>query len=447
MTQTLSRIVKRAILVMAPFLFFTSCEKPNENLGFDQVIGGNIPADSMAVPITTYTFSVDSILTALSYQDQRIIGGYRGNRLVGSYESPYFGKAEASVVAELLPEDLNIDFGTNPVIDSVNLYLRIANAYGDTSVPMDIKVQKLSEGLSKDSLFYSSFRPNTDRVLGELKNAIIAPNSQSRRSGQDLPAALKIRLDSTYFQTEFAEVGNGSATEFSTFENFLDHFPGIYITSSGARAISYFNLNSALSSIDIHYHNDEDSSLTTRLSFLQDKSTIPIHFNVFDQDYSNASVDLQNQDTIQGEQRVFVQAMGGLATALKLNLPMLDSLREEGMVVNKAFLTLHADVATGDAAAPVPSMEIRTLSGNVAGDRIVDFRDNGGDGDIQFGELRNHRYRFDITRHLFKVIDNAKNPNLAIVPVAKSTVANRSILRGGKDPLLKTRLIIYYTKP
>ena len=54
---------------MAPFLFI-ACEKPSDGLGFEQVIGGTIEADSIHLPLISYTAPIDSILVALPYSDQ-----------------------------------------------------------------------------------------------------------------------------------------------------------------------------------------------------------------------------------------------------------------------------------------------------------------------------------------------------------------------------------------
>lgn len=449
MIQNLKELVyKGAIIAMASFVFLTSCEEPNQGLGFSQIIGNNVKADSMAVPIITYTKEIDSVLVALSHSDQLILGGYRGSKLAGHYSSPLFGEASAATVTEILPTNLNLDFGSNPKVDSVLLYLRVTDAYGDTTQPVSFKVSQLGNKLSKDSLFYSSFSPAKSVELGTLNNILIKPNSQSRRDGFELPSAIKIPLDTNFFQEQFADIANGSASEFSSFENFLDYYKGMVIEATKGECITYFNLNSTLSSLQIFFHNDNDTALTASFDFLQNKSTVPIHFNIFDQDFSSATINLANQDTVQGEERTFTQSMGGLATIIKISNARFDSLIATGAVINKAELTLHTDVLAADPLSPNRRLELRKMTARGPGDRILDFaQNNGGGGDLQAGRFRNNRYRFDLTRHLFEVTDKGKNPNLAVVPTAKTTVANRTVLRGGRDPLVRTRLIIYYTNP
>ena len=437
-----------AIIAMASLVFLASCEEPNQELGFSQIIGSNVNADSIAVPIITYTKPVDSVLVALSHSDQLLIGGYAGNKLVGSYNTPLFGEAHAATVTEILPANLNVDFGANPKVDSVLLFLRVTNAYGDTTQPVTFKVSQLEEQLSKDSIFFSGYNPPVGAELGTLKNTIIRPNSISIRDGFELPSSIKIPLDTAFFQEQFADIGNGTASEFASFENFLDHFKGMVIEATQAKCITYFNLNSTLSSLQIFFHNDNDTALTASFDFLQNKSTVPINFNIFDQDFSSAMVDLQNQDTSLGEARTFTQSMGGLSTVLKIDNARFDSLIAAGAVINKAVLTLHTDVLAADPEAPHQRLELRKMTDRGPGDRIKDFaQDGGGDGRLRQGRFRNNQYTFDLTRHLFEVTDTKINPNLAIVPRAKTTIGNRTVLRGGRDPLLRTRLIIYYTNP
>ncbi|MDZ7845291.1 MAG: DUF4270 family protein [Owenweeksia sp.] len=124
--------LKRAILLMAPFVLL-ACEKPNEELGIGQVTGGLAGLGDTTLEVLSYTQKLDSTLVALSYEDQKLVGGYFGNRMVGALVDGHFGRSESAVVAQMRLDGVNVDFGTNPVIDSVSLFMRYNGAYGDTS--------------------------------------------------------------------------------------------------------------------------------------------------------------------------------------------------------------------------------------------------------------------------------------------------------------------------
>jgi hypothetical protein len=93
-------------------------------------------------------------------------------------------------------------------------------------------------------------------------------------------------------------------------------------------------------------------------------------------------------------------------------------------------------------------MEVRLFNGNALGDRILDYQvDGGGDGNLRRGVLRENRYIFDVSRQLFSVLNSGVNNSMAITPLTRTTAANRTILRGGKEPQEQAKVIIYYTKP
>ena len=78
-------------------------------------------------------------------------------------------------------------------------------------------------------------------------------------------------------------------------------------------------------------------------------------------------------------------------------------------------------------------MELRILDNKALGDRIADFLvDGGGGGTLNAGILRNNKYVFDVSRHLFEVLNSGENPTFALVPTTRTTAAHRTILRGGK---------------
>jgi len=432
---------------MASFVLLSACEKPTEGLGFEQVIGGTIEADTLHIPIISYTAGIDSVLVALPYQSQLNFGGYNSTRLIGRTESANFGSEEARLLAQLLPEQVNPDFGDNPIIDSVNLYLRITEAYGDTSIPMNISVSELEQSFSKDSSFFSNYNPPVGQEIGRIDNYMPKPKTTVFVEDLLAPATIRIPLDLAFFQSKFADVGNGQFDSLASFSSFVEYFKGIEVKAENGGCILYTNLASNYSLIRIYYHNDLDTTFTD-LSFNQDKSTVPITFSTFNQDYSNAAIDLSSIDSLNGEAQTYVQAMGGAVTAFKFDMDKIDSLSKEGLIINRALIEFYTAQGLGTSVAPSPRMEIRFLEDNALGDRILDYRvDGGGDGNLRRGILRDNRYVFDVSRQLFSVLNSGVNNSMAITPLTRTTAANRTILRGGKEPQEQAKVIIYYTKP
>ncbi|WP_417589564.1 DUF4270 family protein [Owenweeksia hongkongensis] len=454
---------KTAILAMASLLFI-GCEKPNDELGFNQVIDG-VPgvADLVFDSLISYTHNQDSILVALARESQSALGGYAGNRLLGSMTDGSFGRAEASVVAQVALEENNIDFGTQPRIDSVFLYMEYNGFYGDTFKPMNYEVYQLSggvfpngvlldaEGVTVDSAYYSDYIPNYATKLGELLNHKPKPNSAMVLNGDVVKAGLKIPLDTSFFRTNIIEAPS------SAFENdaaFIEYFKGLYIrTVNTDGSIVYLDLNTANSGIHVYFSDRADTTNEAKrvgFNFLQSNSPLPINISIFEQDYLGAptAFNLSMQDTVIGEDVNYAQAMGGVYTVFEI--PGLDSIANKGYLINQAILEVYKAAGTGSGLTPNSRLEIRSFEGGEMQGTIKDF-DAGntltGGGNLVSEPLRAGKYTFDITRYVFEIANGEKLTKLAITPYLKSSLANRVILAGGSNSQTPMSLKIYLTKP
>lgn len=445
---------------MASFLFI-ACEKPNNELGFEQVIGsvaglGVIEFDS----VIAYTQGIDSLLVATD-ETQSSFGGYIGNRLVGSIEDGFFGRTQASFVSQLILSDIDPDFGTNPVVDSVYLYMGYTGAYGDTSKPFTMDVFELagdirpngvvldSDSNEVDSAYYSNYKPilaSPPFKLGS-KTFIPKPKTNVRIENAITGPTLKVALDINYFQQRFADVGNGSNNDFASNSAFVKYFKGIYVaTSTSDGSILYFDLASLNSRLKIYFHNDEDPEWqSVTMNFSQTSDVQPIGFNMFNNDYSGARFDLSNMNTSTGETQTYVQAMGGVATVIEI--PLLEGIADSSILINHAYLEIRKARGTGFSLAPPTKLEIREYTSRGPTNLLRDFSTATGEGSFVAEEIRDGYYRFNITKYIFEVANTGVTKKLAVVPVSKSTVANRVILQGSKGAESPVRLKIYYTKP
>ncbi len=443
-----SKIMKRAIILMAPFLFI-ACEKDNGEIGFEQVIGGLSGLNDTTLSVVSFTQNIDSVLVAVDYNSQLQLGGYIGSRLAGARVDANFGRAEAGIVSQMILNQVNPDFGDGSVVDSVKLFLRYSGSYGDTTKAMSLEVYELDEDLDRDTSYYSSYRPVLGTKIGEKLDFLPRPNSNITIDDTVLIApTLVMDMSTSYFQQKFADVGDGSFSSFSDNEEFLDYFKGIHIkAASEDGSILYFNLNSLNSRLLIYYHNTEDTSQIA-LNFAQDRATVPMGFSIFSQDYTTYPTvfNLSMQDSVNGEMTTYIQSMGGVATILKF--PGFASLQsQKDIVINRAFIEVPVQRGVS-GPSPSNNLELRKMSGNAPGSLTDDFTFGtaGGDGRLRLGELRTNKYVFEVTQHLFDAINNGKSPNLAVVPLNKGTTANQTILKGGSDPVEPIRLIVYYTK-
>lgn len=440
------KTLKRAILIMAP-LIFIGCEKSTEDLGFQQIIGGVVEADSVHIDLISWTAPIDSVLVALDYESQLDFGGYNPVRLLGRTQSSIFGEENASLLTQLIPDELNLDFGDNPVVDSVNLYLRMTNAYGDTNQPMDLVVNTVEDAFSQDTIFYSSYNPRLGPEIGRLEGFLPHASTNTTIEGLLAPPVIRIPLDINFFQNNFANVANGSADAFGGFTEFVDYFRGIRVSAENGAAMLSLNLASNYGGIRVYYHNDTDTSFA-EFNYDQDKSLKPINFSTFDQVYQGSALENLSLDSLNGEAETYVQSMGGVCTALRFDPAKIQALLDQGLVINRAEVEIYTMPFGPEPVPPSTAMELRKLNGRALGDAIKDFQvSGGGGGTLSRGVLRDNKYVIDIRRHLFEVLNTGENPTLALIPRTRTTAANRTILRGGEGLMDKATVIVYYTKP
>lgn len=463
MTLPIDFLKKTAILAMASFLFI-GCEKPNDELGFNQVIDG-VPGAGVVVydSIIAYTQDLDSILVGLSQEGQEALGGYSGNKLVGSMTNGHFGRSEASMVAEMALTETNLEFGDNPFIDEAFLYLQYSGLYGDSLKPMSFEVYELAEkllpngvfldneGVVVDSAFYSDFEPVLGDKIGELTNVQPRPSSAVSVNGEELAAGLKIPLDTNFIKSRFFEA---PSEVYNSNQSFKNHFKGIYVkTTTVDGSVLYLTLSGDASGLYVYFHESGDTAYSKEVgfNFLQSNDPQPINFNMFNQDYSGGypvSFNLQNIDKVQGEGIVYIQSMGGVYTVF--SIPGLDTLTDKGYMINQAILEVYKAQGTGTGLTPHSRLEIRKFDKDTLGGTIKDFTTGStltGGGSFVSEPYRAGTYTFDITRYVFEVANGEESGMLAIAPYLKSTVANGSVLSGGAGSQRPMNLKIYLTKP
>ena len=409
--------------------FFWACEKEEGLIGLDQLSGGQPGIGSLDdFTIVSYTRADDSIRTDETSAN-----------LVGNYTDPDFGLAEASFYSHLRLGQVAPDFGTAPVLDSVVLSMVYAGWYGDTSQALTLRVFEVTDDFYRDSSYYSNTTFSTTTELGA---ATINPRPTTSvvSGGDTLDPQVQIHLDNTFF---FDKIITASQTgsDLDDNESFLTHFKGISVAAdAGASAILYFNLTLSASSVKLYYHNSTDTNVY-ELVINTDNARI----NRFDQDFSSATINLDMQDTTNGENTVYAQAMGGLLPIIKF--PDIENLRDSGFSINKAELELNiADGSTMDYEEPSRLILVE-LAEDGSKEFIIDQLDNSS----RFGgEVSGSQYTFNITRHIHNIVNGTQNKwPLALVPSGSAVIANRVILNGGTalpgaSPM---KLTIYYTKP
>lgn len=328
------------ILIFISSILLFSCKEPDE-VGLDHITKQKLNVCfNDSVNITAYSSVDDSIKTNLTSVN-----------LIGNIFDPVFGKTIASVFTQFQTPSANVNFGNNPVLDSVVLSLDYVGFYGDISKPLTLNVYEINDTMNYLNSYYAFSKKNV--LPAKLGSKSFIPKPQDSiyvfdlisRKNMLFPPHLRISLDSSFgnkfLNADPAELANNSA--------FTDFFNGLYITADSASSgssILYFDLYSSLSKITVFYHNDGDTAKYS-YSFIVNPSCARFnsynHFNYNSSD-GNFKKQVLLKDTSLGNNTLYLQAMGGVKT--KLVFPDLKNLiKDENIAVNKAELVLKPNIS------------------------------------------------------------------------------------------------------
>jgi hypothetical protein len=444
-----------AVFIILTGLYISSCTKEFDTIGME-LIDDQLGLTSQTIlPVSAFAEIEDSVPSSLA-----------NLQLLGLYNDPVFGKTRASIYTEALPQTIpfNIPGTVSPdsiVVDSVVLSLAYGGYFGNPSSYQLLSIFELEDTIPAgtiysnkqlsyfpDPLFSKSFIPQPEDTV-----YILGPEGDTTSI---LPPHARFHLPES-FGRKF--IDNSELTsEFTSYEDYRGFFKGFHLTvgdnNNTPGAIMYFNLRSALSRLEIHYHyiSGEDTTTTFYNFPLSDQFNRRFsHFDNFG--YTHASQEVQQQvlqgDTAAGMERTFIQSMANFRT--KIWLPELEELIDNSsgqVAINSARLYLPIDTELLQDDLGYASRLI-LLRGNEEGDlvNLSDFEF----GLVYFGGTINEdktEYSFNITRHFQKVL-SGETPNYPLYLRASNSFENasRAVLRGPAREENPMRLEIKYTQP
>ncbi|MCO5264999.1 MAG: DUF4270 domain-containing protein [Lentimicrobium sp.] len=428
-----NRLLQITIIAIASIVI-TSCQKEPNLIGLDLLPTGeylNLDYTDTSTLIA-YTLREDSLRT-----DELSLN------LLGSIADPVFGTTTASIYTQYKLVKNNLTFGENAVADSMVLTLVYKGIYGDSSAQKTIRVYEMADTINYDSAYYST---RTIATLPELiGEATFVPNLNEADSidGVKMPPHMRVVLTQ-----EFAnKIINADTNDLANNENFNRVFKGLYITSEdatspGTGSILYLDLLDAVSRLKLYYHNSED---TTSITFSIGSGSA--RFNHYDHfGYNGADpilIQQFNGDTTSGQQKLFVQAMGG--AKIKLRIPYLKAIAENKKIaVNEALLIIKSDDTSGVYKMP-PVLAMRKL--NESGEYSTLPDEIEGSSFIGGTASGNKEYRFRITQYVQNRLLNPDEPDygLMIIGAGSSISGNRAVLKGPGNETGAMKLVIYYT--
>ena len=401
--------MNKIFLLSLFFSFITfSCSDPN-TIGLelqpvsDNIIIGNTTSFKWQ---NFQTESEDSLRT-----DEAL------NLILGEINDIRFGTNKGSFCTQMLLVSNNIDLGENPIVDSVILSYSYTGYYGDLNEFTNLEISELSEGIFKDSIYYSnSFDLVSNNMLNVdtfyLSNTITNPS-------------LRIKLKNEFGQ-QILNLGNAGLVDNETF---LQSFNGISVLANAENTLLYLNPDATNSYFKIFYHNDATISDTLSLDFSLSGDAARI--NLFNQ---------KNQNNIlEDSSKIYIQSMAGYKA--KISITNVDSIRSllNDKVINKVTMSFDVDntsISEYEAHEKLVLVRVNDDGENIF---LSDFLIEGNE--YFGGDLENNQYKFNITRYFYQFLNNdSYTNNLYLLSSGAAVNANRTVLE--KD----IKLQIYYSK-
>jgi len=412
---------------------FASCTNGSSPIGLD-LIDDQLATDyTDTITLQAYSMLEDTINTTQSSAD-----------LLGSLSDPVFGNSRAGIYAQLALTGSSVNFGSNPIIDSVVFTLQLSGYYGDTNSLVGIRVHKLTGDMSTETQYQQTSTVDYDpsSLNYSTTGYSIHPRTPVIVDTALLSAHLRIRLSQSFGQ----EILNHQEEINSDFGSFLK---GLYFEATthtgdcGYMLIT--NMNSALTGLTVYYHNDDESN--KRYTFPCSEKCA--RFTHFDHQYSVSSDAnfvqqvLQNQ-TYLGEDRLYVQGGGGVKT--RITFPYLENTFDQydnRIIIHRAELVI-TNVSPNEKFLIQPNM--LTLQGIRKSDGAIRFLpdDDYYTTSSYFGgsyDSKTCEYRFRITNYVQQLIlQQGDWSNSIYLVVRGSAVRPNRLILGGTNPDSPSRL-------
>jgi len=416
-----------SLLFLLSLLLITSCEESS-------FVGLEIqpPSDRFDVRSVTDTEVGTSVVTRDSV---RSINHTRS--LLGEMNDPLFGRSAASFLTQVGISAL-VDFGTDPVADSLVLYLQITGSYGDKLDPQEISIYELSELIVFDSVYYS----NLDPLNMIYDQDLLGSDVYSHTQGDSIIA---LHITSKDFQDKLIFAPDSAVVSIGAF---ITYMKGLYVTAAcegETGALFTINLNHSNSRMSLFYRNTDYPDSSFRYDYIINESANRI--NLFDYDHSTA-VFFDVIDQTGTDDTVFY-VQGGAGIMGRLDLDHLINWRDSMPVsINSVRLILPVEENDQNADRFPPPARLslfeRGDDGLLYG--IFDL----ALGDAYFGGTYNSQlkqYNLNITNFVQSLVKGKSDRSTIYVGVRDAgTIPNRVVFRNRNHSMGGARLDITYTR-
>lgn len=428
----MKKILLCIVTVLACALF-TACTDETSPIGLD-LIDNSVDTDFMdTITLHAYSMLEDTINTTQSSAD-----------LMGHLSDPVFGNSNAGIYAQLALTGSSVNFGTNPIIDSVVLTLQISGYYGDTNSLVGIRVHRLTSDMSTETQYYQNSTVDYDPATlnYSLSGYKLHPTTPIVVDTAQLNPHMRIRLSQSFGQ----EILNHQEDLNNNLKNYLK---GLYIEAVSHTGICGYiliaNMTSALSGVTLYYHNSEENGKRYTLSCSENCARFTHIEHNYSASTNNSFIqEVLHNETALGSDVLFVQGGGGVKT--RITFPFLENTFDQynkRVNIHRAELVI-TNVQPDEQFLIQPNL--LTLQGIRKSDGAIRFLpdDDYYVSTSYFGgtyDSKTKEYRFRITSYVQQLIlqqgDWSNSINLV---VRGSAVRPHRLIFDGTAPDSPTRL-------
>ena len=438
MTHNLKKTFAMLLLAIFGSTFLYNCEPDPDSLGEQLFNGDAAQGNEIAYPVIAYNYNNnDSIRSDAS----RLISGLNESgattnvAVLGAFTESQFGMQRASYVTQLrMPVD-NFDFnGANPKVDSVVLVVRppantAANTYffegdslktntytkadfpvdgvatevsiekktypvrkygkiGGASKSMKINVHEITTFLdtNDDKFKRSNVSVNTGELLGSgVFDGNISSTSITKKSDNSVVftgnLGFRMKLSNTdFFQTHILD--KKGKPELQDAANFIRYFKGIKISVDETDKYLYQFSPNDLQLITYYKYDKTDNGTTTRpqttLSFNLGGANAHIGLYEYSRSGSSVAAALAASKPDEGDERLFVQGMGGPSVVVKIKDETITKLKE---IYNKdkagivsAKIRIYLDASTWKNTGSTEDRRFTLLTNTLDANGKIDYK-------------------------------------------------------------------------
>ena len=441
---TIKQYINSGILLILLY----ACQEDPSKLGVDFLQDSDMLNVALNDTLTVEAFTVEP---------ERVLITRQYTMPLGSYADPIFGHVKTEFLAQFAFSNY-VDFGDNPVCDSLIIELFCSGSYGNGEFASEINVYELTSDLDDTIEYYSDFDPegsyNATKI--NVSDALIS-NMNINKNNTD-STLIQIHLSNYYGNKLIYPPVEDDSLFYANDSVFKANIKGLYFSVNQVNegGLILYTLPSHISSrIVLYYHNLED---TLEYSYYFYASYVRI--GIFDfNNHNEANIPYLNNTDFE-DTAIYLQSLGG--TVADIKFPHIDNLIEDlGRVsINKAELIIPVLTDSIEQTEYEIPGQLGLRSINTEGEEIIIPDDPSVMGLVGYfgGEYDDeiNAYKFNIGNYIQHLVNGNEYNDLRIFVGTYNentnflsyniTKADRVVLASGNNSNNKIRLNILYTK-